>query len=119
MGLPDETCNAYVAEASDSCDAEAMCMNCMVQVRAKDAVVVERVSEGEPKGSLGGKGASDLSIACVLGVRRVCEELEVFSGYVRGNFNGKTGIECVSKATSLTPSKLLADAKIGGKRKRG
>eukprot|EP00752_Nemacystus_decipiens_P002584 g2419.t1 len=31
VGLPDETCNAYVAEASDSCDAEAMCMNCMVQ----------------------------------------------------------------------------------------
>lgn len=32
VGLPDETCNAYVAEASETCDAEAMCMNCMVQV---------------------------------------------------------------------------------------
>ncbi|CAM9875206.1 unnamed protein product, partial [Scytosiphon promiscuus] len=30
VGLPDETCNAYVAQASDSCDAKAMCMNCMV-----------------------------------------------------------------------------------------
>lgn len=36
VGLPDETCNAYVAEASESCDAEAMCMNCMVQVGATE-----------------------------------------------------------------------------------
>lgn len=35
VGLPDETCNAYVAQASDSCDAEAMCMNCMVLVRGE------------------------------------------------------------------------------------
>ena len=33
VGLPDETCNSYVAKSSDTCDAEAMCMNCMVQVR--------------------------------------------------------------------------------------
>ncbi|CAM9939112.1 unnamed protein product [Ectocarpus fasciculatus] len=31
VGLPDETCNAHVAKASDTCDAEAMCKNCMVQ----------------------------------------------------------------------------------------
>ncbi|CAN0236365.1 unnamed protein product, partial [Laminaria digitata] len=31
VGLPDETCNSYVAKSSDTCDAEAMCMNCMVK----------------------------------------------------------------------------------------
>ncbi|KAG5189598.1 hypothetical protein JKP88DRAFT_206005 [Tribonema minus] len=30
VGLPDETCNNYVANTTDTCTAEAMCMNCMV-----------------------------------------------------------------------------------------
>ncbi|KAA8497901.1 Cathepsin Z [Porphyridium purpureum] len=29
VGLPDETCNHWVAKATKKCDAEAMCMNCM------------------------------------------------------------------------------------------
>lgn len=33
IGLPDETCSIYAAGSSESCDAEAMCMNCMVKVR--------------------------------------------------------------------------------------
>lgn len=40
VGLPDETCNAYVAEESDTCDAEAMCMNCMVTVRVEEVATV-------------------------------------------------------------------------------
>ena len=30
VGLPDETCNNYAAKTTPMCDAEAMCMNCMV-----------------------------------------------------------------------------------------
>lgn len=29
VGLPDETCNHWVAKETKKCDAEAMCMNCM------------------------------------------------------------------------------------------
>ena len=29
FGLPDESCNNYVAEASAVCDASAICSNCM------------------------------------------------------------------------------------------
>ena len=29
FGLPDESCNNYVAEASAGCDASAICINCM------------------------------------------------------------------------------------------
>eukprot|EP00184_Porphyridium_aerugineum_P007157 CAMPEP_0184698506 /NCGR_PEP_ID=MMETSP0313-20130426/5118_1 /TAXON_ID=2792 /ORGANISM="Porphyridium aerugineum, Strain SAG 1380-2" /LENGTH=435 /DNA_ID=CAMNT_0027157469 /DNA_START=113 /DNA_END=1420 /DNA_ORIENTATION=- len=29
FGLPDETCNHWMAEATKKCDAEALCMNCM------------------------------------------------------------------------------------------
>ncbi|CAM9626680.1 unnamed protein product [Chrysoparadoxa australica] len=30
VGLPDDTCNNYVAKTTDVCDTSAMCMNCMV-----------------------------------------------------------------------------------------
>ncbi|CAM9445034.1 unnamed protein product [Ectocarpus sp. 8 AP-2014] len=45
VGLPDETCNAYVAKGSDTCDAEAMCKNCMVQADGShECWAVERQS---------------------------------------------------------------------------
>lgn len=41
VGLPDETCNSYVAKSSDTCDAEAMCTNCMVQVGGEGTRICE------------------------------------------------------------------------------
>ena len=30
VGLPDESCNNYAAVTTPTCDAESMCINCMV-----------------------------------------------------------------------------------------